>query len=176
MSNKQTVFRTEWFSIEQESFDHIESLQGKPYYRINSPDGIIILAMTETGEIILLKQFRPAFDQHTLEFPSGSIDESESPQEAVGRELYEETGYVCRNIQFLGSGRIMMNRHNSREFAFLGTGAVRDPKFEGTKEFEVVLVTLADFKELVLSGQFEQFAALTLLVLADWKLGTHFTR
>jgi len=170
MSKKRTVFRTEWFSVEQESFDHIESLRGKPYYSINSPDGVIILAMTETNEIILVKQFRPAFNQHTLEFPSGAINELESPQEAAARELYEETGYMCKALNHLGTGRIMMNRHNCREFAFLGTGAEKDPAFEGKEEFEVALVTLADFKALVLSGQFEQFAALALLVLADWKL------
>jgi ADP-ribose pyrophosphatase len=174
MSNKQTVFRTEWFSVEEESFDHIESLKGKPYYRVNSPDGVIILALTETNEIILVKQFRPAFNQHTLEFPSGAINESESPEEAAARELYEETGYVCKALNCLGAGRIMMNRHNSREFAFLGMGAVRDSKLEDTEEYQVVLVTLADFKELVLSGQFEQFAALALFVLAGWKLGSQF--
>ena len=73
MNNKQTVFRTEWFSIEQESFDNIESLKGKPYYRINSPDGVIILAVTETDEIILVKQFRPVLNQYTLEFLSGTL-------------------------------------------------------------------------------------------------------
>ena len=176
MSDKQTVFRTEWFSVEQESFDHIDSLRGKPYYSINSPDGVVIFAMTETNEVILVKQFRPAFNQYTLEFPSGAINESESPQEAASRELYEETGYVCKAMNHLGTGRIMMNRHNSREFAFYGTGAVKDPKFESKEDTEVVLITLADLKALVLSGQFEQFAALALLVLADWKLGSRFVR
>lgn len=178
MSNKQTVFRTEWFSIEQESFDCIESLEGKPYYRINSPDGVIILAVTETDEIILVKQFRPALNQYTLEFPSGSINESESesPQEAAARELYEETGFVCRTLNCLGKGRIMMNRHKSRDFAFYGTGAVKHSKFESKEDFEVVLVTPADFKALVLSGQFEQFPAFALLVLADWKFGCRFVR
>jgi ADP-ribose pyrophosphatase len=176
MSNKRTVFRTEWFSVEQESFDHIESLRGRPYYSIKSPDGVMILAMTEANEIILVRQFRPAFNQHTLEFPSGAIDEAESPQEAAARELYEETGYVCKALNHLGTGRIMMNRHNSREFAFFGTGAVKDPGFEGKEDTEVVLVTPIQFKELVLSGQFEQFAALALFVLADWKLGSQLVR
>lgn len=176
MSNKETVFQTEWFSIEQESLDHIESLRGKPFYRINLPDGVIILAMAETGEIILVKQFRAAFNQYTLELPSGSIDGSESPQEAAARELYEETGYLCRSLSHMGTGRIVMNRHNSREFAFLGTGAVKDPKFEGKEDIEVVLMPPADFKTLVLSGQFEQLAALALLVLADWKLGIQCVR
>ena len=62
-SNKKTVFQTEWFDIEQETFDHIESLKGKPYYRLNSPDGVLVLALTERNEIILIKQFRPAFSQ-----------------------------------------------------------------------------------------------------------------
>ena len=113
---------------------------------------------------------------HWWQMPQGGLDKGEDPYQAALRELYEETGYVCKALKHLGTGRIMMNRHNCREFAFLGTGAVGDPKFEGTKEFEVVLLTLADFKELVLSGQFEQFAALTLLVLADWKLGSQFVR
>lgn len=176
MSNKQTVFRTEWFSVEQESFEHVGALNGKPCYRINSPDGIIILAITETNEIILVKQFWPASNQHTLEFPSGAINELGSPQEAAACELYEETGYVCKALDYLGTGRIMMNRHNSREFAFLRTGAVKDPEFEGKEDIEVVLVTPADFKALVLSEQFEQLAALAVLVLADWKFGSQFVR
>ena len=176
MNNKQTVFQTEWFSVEQESFDYIESLAGKPYYRINSPDGVIILAMTEADEIILAKQFRPALNQYTLEFPSGAINDSESPQEAATRELYEETGFECKALNCLGKGRIMMNRHNSRDFAFYETGAVKRPNFEGKEDIEVVLVTPTDFKRLVLSGQFEQFPAFALLVLADWKFGTRFVR
>lgn len=174
--DKRTVFRTVWFSIEQEWFNHIKSLRGKPYYRINSPDGVLVLALTETDEIILVRQFRPALHRYTLEVPSGAIDLSGSPQEAAARELYEETGYVCKALTCLGAGRIMMNRHSSREFAFCGTGAVKDPTFEGNEDIEVVLVTPAAFKALVLSGEFEQFAAFALLLLADWKLGTQLVR
>jgi ADP-ribose pyrophosphatase len=132
--------------------------------------------MTETEEIILVKQFRPALNQYTLEFPSGFIDEAETPEEAAARELYEETGFVCRALNSLCKGRIMMNRHNSRVFAFYGTGAVKHPEFEGKEDFEVVLVTSADFKALVLSGEFEQLAAIALLVLADWEFGSRFVR
>lgn len=176
MSNKETVFQTEWFSIEQEFFDHIESLNGKPYYRINSTDGVLILALTERNEMILVKQFRPAFHQYTLEFPSGAIDGSESPEEAAARELYEETGYVCQSLKFLGLGRIMMNRNNSRVFAFFGNGATKASDFARQGDTEVALVNQAEFKAFVMSGQFEQLAALGLLVLAEWKLGRQLVR
>jgi ADP-ribose pyrophosphatase len=176
VSNKQTVFQTEWFSIEEEYFNHPESLKGKPYYRINAPDGVIVLALTEKKEIILVKQFRPALNQCTLELPCGSIDGSETPLEAAKRELYEETGYTCADLSVLGPGRIVTNRNNSREFAFLGTGAAREAEFTLKEDIEVVLAPLPDFKALVLSGQFEQLAGLAVLVLADWKLGSHFVR
>ena len=174
MSNKQTVFQTEWFSIEEEYFNHLESLKGKPYYRINAPDGVIVLALTEKKEIILVKQIRPALNHYTLELPCGSIDGSETPLEAAKRELYEETGYICESLHYIGAGRVMMNRNNSHEFAFLGEGATKTLGFSAKEDIEVVLVTGVDLKELVLSGQFEQFAALALMVLADWKLGKQF--
>ncbi len=170
----ETVFRTEWFSVERERFEDIESLKGKPYYRISSPDGVIVLALTEANEIVLVRQFRPALREYTLELPSGYVDASETPEQGAVRELREETGYVCRDLVYLGAGRIMMNRHSAREHAFFGTGAVKAPEFKAREDIEVALVTSAQFKTLVLSGQFEQFVALAPLVLADWKLGSRF--
>lgn len=175
-SNRHTVFRTDWFTIEEEFFSHIESLNGKPYYRINAPDGVIVLAVTEKNEIILVRQFRPALNQYTLELPCGSIDPAESPQEAAVRELHEETGYLCHEWSCLGPGRIMMNRNNSMEFAFFGRGASGVAGFRGKEDIEVILVSPGDFKALVLSGRFEQLAALAVLALADWKLGSQFVR
>ena len=171
-ANNRTVFETEWFSIEEEYFNHVKSLKGKPFYRINGPNGVIMLALTASMEIILVKQFRPALNQYTLEFPCGSVDNHELPLEAVKRELFEETGYVCANVQSISAGSMVTNRYSSREFAFMGTGAIRDDKFQRTEDIEVILVSVPDFKKLVLSGEFMQLSALALLVLADWKMGS----
>ncbi|MBN2313787.1 MAG: NUDIX hydrolase [Sedimentisphaerales bacterium] len=171
MKKRQTVFQTEWFSVEQESFEHLESTEGKPYYKINSPDGVIMLVMTCDEKMILVRQFRPALNQYTLEFPSGFINEGESPQEAARRELKEETGYVCTSMEFLSPGRIMMNRHNCRSYAFYGTEAVFVPDGKKEKGIEVILSSASDFKKRVLSGEFEQFPAFAPIVLAAWKTG-----
>ncbi len=171
MKQSRIVFQTEWFSIEQESFDNIEFLKGKPYYRINSPDGVMILAVTEKTEIVLVKQFRPSQNQYTLEFPSGAIAKSESLHEAAARELYEETVFVCKELHSLGSGRVLMNRQNSTNFAFYGRGAVQKPGYQACDNVEVVLASPAEFKKFVLSGEFEQFPAFAPIVLAAWKYG-----
>lgn len=171
MSNKKTVFQTDWFSIEQEHFDHIESHRGKPYYKICIPDGVMILAMTEAEEFVLVRQFRPVLGKYTLEMPAGYIDGPESPEEAIARELYEETGYTCKVLHPLGTGRMMLNRTDARVFGFFGTGAAKHPDFSGKENIQPVLVRREHLKDLVLSGQFEHLAGLALLVLIDWKLG-----
>ena len=168
----RTVLKTEWFTVEEEHFDHIESLQGKPYYRLNAPDGAMILALTEKSEMVLIRQFRPALNEHTLELPSGMVQPGEDPAVAAARELYEETGYTCESMEFLGKGGVMMHRTNSKQFAFLARGVVLDPDFERQEEIEVLLVSPAKFKDLVISGEFKQLAAIALPLLADWKMGS----
>jgi ADP-ribose pyrophosphatase len=169
---RKIVFQTEWFNVEQGYFDHIKSHQGKPYYKIGIPDGVMILAMTEAEEFVMVRQFRPALNKYTLEVPAGYMDGSESPEEAVVRELYEETGYICRALHDLGAGRMMLNRTDARVFGFFGTGAVKDPNFKGEEDIQSVLVGRDALKDLFLTGEYEQLAGLALLVLIDWKLGS----
>lgn len=172
--SRETVFETEWFSVEREFFHGIDSLGGKPYYRINSPDGVMVLAQTREGNILLVKQFRAAINEYTLELPSGSIDQLETPGEAAARELYEETGYVCETLSFLGEGRVMASRNSNRQLTFFGARAVRDPAFKGMENIEVCLAHPSRLRDLVVSGQFQQLAGLAALTLADLKLGTRF--
>ena len=41
---------------------------------------------------IMVRQYRHGSDSVTIEFPAGTVDEGEEPQEAALRELLEETG------------------------------------------------------------------------------------
>ncbi len=114
MDNAEIVFETEWFNVERQAYDGVKALQGKPFFRINAPDGVLVLALTESKEIILVKQFRPALGQHTLELPAGAVEPNETSVEAAARELYEETGYVCKSLMQLGTGHLMASRLNAR--------------------------------------------------------------
>lgn len=168
--SSETVFETPWFSVQRERFADSPELDDQPYYCIKSPDAVLVLARTEEGKWILVKQFRPAMRECTLEFPAGSVDPQEHPQTAAARELFEETGYVCRSLQPMGTGRIMASRHPARGYAFFGQGASRTTAFQPVDHTEVVLATTAELKGLVKNGQFQQLAGLALLVLAEWNL------
>jgi len=52
----------------------------------------VVLVVTDGGELILVRQYRPGAELEVLELPAGAIEAGESPAEAADRELAEECG------------------------------------------------------------------------------------
>lgn len=61
-------------------------------------DAIMIVPVDKDGGIYLIKQFRPAINDYILECPAGLVDPGELIEEAVTRELFEETGLKANEI------------------------------------------------------------------------------
>jgi len=62
-------------------------------------ESVSVLALTEDQEIVLVRQFRPGPDGLMLNLPGGLVDPGETPAQAAGRELTEETGYVGASVE-----------------------------------------------------------------------------
>ena len=83
--------------------DTIEKPSGRTTDRIviEYPEAVGILPILDTNEIIIVKQYRYAIKQDLFELPAGKIDPGEEIQEALRRELEEETGYTSKSFQKL---------------------------------------------------------------------------
>ena len=96
--DRSVVFSTPWFNILAKTLAGWES----PYYVVDGSDYVTVLPTTASGGVVLVRQFRPALEDFSLELPSGHIEKGESPEEAARRELLEETGYTAGKLEFLG--------------------------------------------------------------------------
>ena len=61
-----------------------------------------VVPVLPNGEILLVKQFRPALERYTWELPAGCRDAVDEPMEETSkRELEEETGYSSDRFERL---------------------------------------------------------------------------
>ncbi len=61
--------------------------------------GAAIVAVTEAGEILLVRQFRIATGEVLLELPAGKLELGEDPMDCALREIEEETGYRTTQVE-----------------------------------------------------------------------------
>ena len=130
--------------------------------------------LTSQGEVVLARQYRPPLGRDTLEMPAGGIDTGETPEVAVAREVFEETGYVCQTYVRVAACRLMLNRDSAVEYFFVGLGAVRQEKFVALENIEVCVMPRTEFRAVIRTGNFEQTVALGGLWLAEEKFSFRF--
>ncbi len=84
--------------------DTVTAVKGQAYREIVEHNGAVaMIAVTEKGDMVMVKQFRYAMGRVSLEIPAGKIDEGETdPAGTAARELKEETGYTAKTIRRLG--------------------------------------------------------------------------
>jgi len=85
--------------FERDGWEFAERKKGK--------SAVVILAVTDDDQVILVEQFRRPVNARVIDFPAGlvgDVDGSDDPAVTARRELEEETGYVCATIERLADG------------------------------------------------------------------------
>ncbi len=83
--------------------DEVRLPNGKVSVReyIRHPGAVVVLPLTESGELILERQYRYPLGRDFIEVPAGKIDPGEQTLACAQRELLEETGYKARDWRYV---------------------------------------------------------------------------
>lgn len=81
--------------------DTVEMPEGGTGYwdHIEHRGAAAVVPVTDTGNILMVRQYRNSLNRETLEIPAGGLDGWDEPTiKAAARELEEETGYRSDNL------------------------------------------------------------------------------
>ena len=96
--------------LHQGRFLAMKSRNGWEYCeRVNVSGVVVVVALSDTDQIILVEQYRPPVQQSVIEWPAGLVGDevqarNESIEAAAIRELEEETGFRASSIERLCRG------------------------------------------------------------------------
>jgi 8-oxo-dGTP pyrophosphatase MutT (NUDIX family) len=172
--SSEYLFNDLWFKVRK---DKCESPGGKiidPYYVYEFPTWVNALALTEDGKVILEKQYRHALGEVCIELPGGCVDDTDKNlEEAVARELLEETGYSFSSYEYLGKISANPSTNNNLMHMYLAKGGkkVASQHLDGNEEIEVDLVTIQELKDLLRQNKFIQAMHVTCILYGLEKLG-----
>ena len=97
----ETIFSGRIFEV---TLDEVKLENGDMARReiVHHHGGACIAALTDAGEVYMVRQYRYAMGQELWELPAGKLEKGEDPFEAAKRELEEECGLVADRFLDLG--------------------------------------------------------------------------
>ena len=171
--SSEYLFNDLWFKVRKEK---CETPCGKivdPYYVYEFPTWVGALPVTKDGKIVMVRQYRHALGETMIEIPGGCVDDTDkNPEEAVARELLEETGYSFSSYEYLGriSPNPSTNTNVLHMFLAKEGELVASQKLDENEEIEVVLLSINELKQLLRENKIVQSMHVACIMYALEKL------
>jgi ADP-ribose pyrophosphatase len=168
------LFSDLWFKVRK---DVCETPEGKiinPYYVYEFPTWVTAVPVSDDGRIVMVRQYRHALGEICIEIPGGCVDDTDKTlQDAIARELKEETGYTFSSYDYLGKISANPSTNNNLMHMFLARGGIKtsEPQLDHNEELQVELFSIGEVKDLLKENKIVQAMHVCCLCYAFEKMG-----
>lgn len=173
--SSEYLFNDLWFKVRKDRCQKPDGGIVDPYYVYDFPTWVTALALTEDGKIILERQYRHAIDEICIEIPGGCVDDTDKTlEDAIARELLEETGYSFSSYEYLGKISANPSTNSNLMHMFLAKGGKKtsDQKLDANEEIQIELVTVDELKAMIRENKILQAMHVACMLYGLEKLGT----
>lgn len=156
--SSEYLFTNPWLTVRRDKVLLPTGRTIDDFYVLEYPTWINVVAITTSGEMVLVRQYRHALGRTSFEIVAGVVEKGEEPLAAAQRELLEETGFgggEWTEIMQLSANPTSMN-NLSHSFLALGVERLSDQHLDETEDIEVHLFSPEEVKKMLMRGEFVQ--------------------
>jgi ADP-ribose pyrophosphatase len=171
--SSEYLFDDTWLRARKDTCLRSDGKIVTPYYVMEYPTWVTGLALTEDEKVVLVKQYRHALGEVCIEIPGGCVDDTDPTlDEAIQREMLEETGYKFDTVTYLGrtSPNPSTNQNLMHMYLLQGGKLVQEQELDHNEDIEVMLVSLAELSGMLERNEIVQSMHVTTIFYALQKL------
>jgi ADP-ribose pyrophosphatase len=171
--SSEILMETPYFALRSDQLRLPDGAVKDPYYVIERPDAAIVFPLTGEGEVVLVRQYRPAIERVELGLPAGLVEEGEEPEKAARRELQEETGYAEGEWEPLGAIASSPSLKDNWAHLYLARGVelATSQRPDEYERLEVVTVPVGELLPKIRADEIVSSSGVAAILLALDRLG-----
>lgn len=123
--SSEYIIRRPWLTARRDSLRYAGGKVNPEYYVLEYPDWVNVIAITNEGDFVMVRQYRHGLGQTATELCAGVIEPGEEPLHAAQRELEEETGYTGGSWSLQCVISANPSTTNNLTYCFLATGVCK---------------------------------------------------
>ena len=158
------IYENPWIKVREDQVRHRDGRESS-FGLVTMKPGVTVLPMEEDSTVYLVREFKYALGEVTLEAVSGAIESGETPEQAGLRELGEEASLVAAEWVDMGLLNPFTTVVHSPNQMFLARQLSQLRRTQQTSEqVEVVKMPFDDALQAVLRGQITHGASCVVIL------------
>ncbi|WP_444996886.1 ADP compounds hydrolase NudE [Aliikangiella sp. IMCC44359] len=169
ITDKKQVAKTRIFCVEELSLEFSNGEKRIFERMVSGRSGaVMIIAVTEKNEFILIREYSAGTDDYQLAFPKGLMEEGENIMDAANRELKEEVGFGANQLEPL-KGMSLAPGYFSHKMNLILARDLYAEKLPGDEPepLEVVYWPVTEIDSLLEQQDFTEARSIAGLLLAE---------
>jgi len=154
--SSEPVIEGEYFKIRKDVCQLPDGTIIQDYYVREQEDSVCVFCVTKERQVVLVKQYRHAIGQITVELPGGFSGRHDlNMGEAARRELLEESGYSSKELKEIGIFYLDPSSVTAKVHFFYAPDAekITAPKYREREVTETLLCSLSELKSMIDKGE-----------------------
>ncbi len=171
--SSEYLFNDRWFKVRKEVCETPDGTIVDPYYIYDFPTWVGAVPVTNDGKIVMVRQYRHALGETCIEIPGGCVDDTDKNfEQAIARELLEETGYSFSSYEYLGKISPNPSTNSNLLHMFLAKGGkkIAEQQLDGNEEIDVLLISVDELKQLLKENKIIQAMHVSCIMYALAKM------